>query len=328
MQHVLISLFLFAAACGVAPSNRGAEGPCAVSGSGSAADSALARAGCLRAQSRFRELFGRAGHPLRVELRPVAATDMGIDADGRYVLRWPNSKVAIPSAKNEDGSSALDPRVLLPHELGHLLMAASFPSDSAPGGRHYGSRDVPDWFDEAVAIWMEPEESIANRLDQFRARSPRPSLASLLVAAHPTMARAGRDTAPVWTSTRTERRGPCTGYCGSDPPGVYRVRQRTYADGRVETDSAYFPPGKEPPAEPSMVESFYAPSVAALLFVRERAGAAGIAEVERRLHARRSGSSLLHGLPGLPATDAELERAWREWNPPPPAARENTKGAE
>jgi hypothetical protein len=110
------------------------------------------------------------------------------------VIIWPTSLAMAP--RGADGQLADSDLIethleeqwgtVLPHEIAHLLLAARFfpESPAAPDGG-YGT-PFPDWLDEGVAIWAEPEENRRRRLEQARALPPaRLDLYSILSTPHP-----------------------------------------------------------------------------------------------------------------------------------------------
>jgi hypothetical protein len=66
---------------------------------------------------------------------------MGIAEDGQASIRWPTGEVLKESANLLGSSASHDWKVLLPHEIGHLLLFAAFhtPASPAQGERFYGS---------------------------------------------------------------------------------------------------------------------------------------------------------------------------------------------
>ena len=164
------------------------DAPCVVSGAGAAADVARAQSACETARARFSALFGVEAPSAIVMLRDQAGyrtTASGATA----VVHW-NTGTAL-SAQFGTGSAAQKQieqqwTDVLPHEIAHALMIAHF---FAHGGasthRGYGT-PIADWFEEAVAIWAEPETSRATRLAQARKLPPvRQDLEAILAGPHP-----------------------------------------------------------------------------------------------------------------------------------------------
>jgi hypothetical protein len=109
--------------------------------------------------------------------------------DGEAAILWPSSQAMTPRTADRDAVEkhlAAQWREVLPHEISHLLLAVRFFRDApaTPAGE-YGT-PLPDWLDEAVAIWAEPTESRQRRVQQLlELPADLRGLRAILTAAHP-----------------------------------------------------------------------------------------------------------------------------------------------
>lgn len=177
---------------------------CTVGGVRSTAeDVALARTACESARARFAALFGDPVPEVRVILRDRPGYRVGTQ-DGRAAIVWPTSRAMAAQAGGGEAAGrhvAAQWREVLPHETAHALMSARFYPDHTGGEAAGYGTPLPDWLDEAVAIWAEPEASRALRLAQARALpAVKRDLRAILESPHPAMANraalAMRDGAP------------------------------------------------------------------------------------------------------------------------------------
>ena len=283
---------------------------------GSAAERRLAAAACRSSAARFRELFGDPVPRGRLVIQPDFAIEIAIEEHG-WRLDWPSLAVL------EKAAALLDVRpadrdefarehwtISVPHEIGHLMVGVRFPGSEARGAdvalTRYGT-PLPDWLDEALAIWMEPAEHRESRLIQARESSD-PPLASDIMSWRHELAERGVEPGVSFTRTRRET---CTTRCPpGDVPGTTVITRRVTSDLRVVVDTTRHPPSSTP-REPE--RPFYPMSFALLAFVHERGGARAIAELTNRLRIDPLYRAPLVGLPGLPDTDAGVEAAWRAW---------------
>jgi hypothetical protein len=151
-------------------------------------DETRARSACQIARARFAELFGDPVPGVRVILWEEAHYRMGL-LRGEAAIFWPSSQALAPRTDDRTAAEehvASQWREVLPHEISHLLLAVRFFRD-APASRvgEYGT-PLPDWLDEAVAIWAEPTESRQRRIEQARELPPEYlDLRAILVTPHP-----------------------------------------------------------------------------------------------------------------------------------------------
>jgi hypothetical protein len=153
----------------------------------SAADEARARAACEAARARFVSLFGPDVPRVVVLVQERTGYRIGI-LDGKAVVLWPGSDAL--EARVRDGPAgrawiASQWSDVLPHEIGHALTAALFFPDGQFRPTGYGT-PLPDWFEEGVAVWTEPEASRERRLEAGRSLPPgRLDLRTILTMRHP-----------------------------------------------------------------------------------------------------------------------------------------------
>lgn len=150
-----------------------------------------ARAACEIARGRFGELFGEPVPAVRILIEDRDGYRTGL-ANGKAAVLWPSTRAMrarVGTGARADGHIALHWDEILPHEISHVLLAARFFPDAHGSARApYGS-PLPDWIDEGVAIWAEPETSRETRIAQARALPPeRRDLVSILTTPHPAAA--------------------------------------------------------------------------------------------------------------------------------------------
>lgn len=142
----------------------------AETGPPAAVDETRARAACANARASFAELFGDPVPSVRIILWEEPHYRMGL-LRGEAAIFWPSGQALAPRTADPAAAErhvAAQWREVLPHEIAHLLLAVRFFRDSpaTPAGG-YGT-PLPDWLDEAVAIWAEPLESRQRRVEQAR----------------------------------------------------------------------------------------------------------------------------------------------------------------
>jgi hypothetical protein len=167
-----------------------------------AADKQRARAACEAARDRFEELMGGPVPSVLILVEERSGYRIGI-LEGQAVVLWPSSTAMARVVGPTDGAEAYVERQwgeALPHEVGHALTAAHFFPDGRFESTGYGTA-LPDWFEEGLAIWAEPQASRDSRLAAARRLpSDRLHLAGILTTPHPAAgseaALAVRDGAP------------------------------------------------------------------------------------------------------------------------------------
>ena len=280
---------------------------CAVRGRAPQADVVRAEAACANVRRRFAATIGRPP-----EGTIVLSDEQGLvtwTEGGRWTLTWPTtSRLSAGSAGL--GSTPVDFVArqwedVLPHEIGHIMLAAWLYLPGRPLAGDYGTY-LPDWVDEAVAIAMEPERTRAFRLSQTSA-FPSPDLASLLSLPHP-----GATSRGDAFSTSAVISRPCSGPCDRARPDDTRViTSRVFRDGRTSVDTTWV--AGDHRLETDSVARFYTLAYALWAYIEHRGGRSSITTLLERLRAAPSDSRALAGLPGLPRTLPEIERDWRAW---------------
>jgi hypothetical protein len=150
-----------------------APASCAVSGETRApSDVTSATRACEVARARFGDLLGTPVPDVEIVLWNEVGYRTGVRG-GNAVVYWPTGKTL--AAVRRDGEFTTygnDPwSDGLPHEISHVLLAARFfgaGAGASAGQGAYGT-PLPDWLDEAVAIWAEPARSRARRMGEARA---------------------------------------------------------------------------------------------------------------------------------------------------------------
>lgn len=168
------------------PSVTGPATPgCTAGGSdAAAADVERALAACRTARARFGELFGDSVPAVHIVLHEDSGYEVA-SAGSTGIVFWPSTR-ALSAAHGATGAAHAQWREVLPHEVMHALTMAAFYRGGGAGGHGGYGTPLPDWFEEGIAIWGEPEESRLGRIRQAR-RLPaaRQDLAGILAAAHP-----------------------------------------------------------------------------------------------------------------------------------------------
>lgn len=192
----LLALVLGAAAFSPSAVQAGDAGECVVSTESgvppSSTDERHSLAACHAARASFAELFGEPVPGVRIILWEEPHYRMGL-LRGEAAIFWPTGEAMTPRR--------VDPivaemhvekqwREVLPHEIAHLLLAVQFfRDDRTDPGDGYGT-PLPDWLDEAVAIWAEPPESRRRRIEQARELPDEyRDLRSILTRPHPAAGR-------------------------------------------------------------------------------------------------------------------------------------------
>jgi hypothetical protein len=196
-RHALLAL------AGLALPAAPATAACVIEGDAlTAADADRALAACEAARGRFAELLGAAVPRVLVLVEERAGYRTGI-LEGHAVVLWPSSRAMarqLGDGPVADAHIAKQWRDVLRHEIAHALTAAHFFPAGDFESTGYGT-PLPDWFEEALAIWAEPAASRESRLAAAR-RLPdhRLDLHAILTMRHPAAgsraALAVRDGAP------------------------------------------------------------------------------------------------------------------------------------
>jgi hypothetical protein len=267
-------------------------------------DSYQARSACEAARKRFGDLFGARAPDVRLLLTSEGDIAAGYRA-GRVLMRFPRldawGQLARQLGLQGAASRTFQREQMeqtLPHELAHQMLAARFyPAGLPVDSGHYGT-PLPDWFDEAVAIWAEPENLRADRLADAQSLVPRLRLAEVLMREHP---HAGIDSAQLrFTATRYTREGDSI-----------TIRHRSEPRGRTLVDTLREANGAT--IQTRDLTDFYPVAYSLLAFIVATGGRPAIQELERRLRADPYDTAALNGLPGLPQAGTEIEALWKEW---------------
>ena len=296
---------IVALACSRAPGLVGPSEACSVRG-GTSARRVELRQACSDVRRRFNELFAApppAGTISIVDSVPWRATWSGRS----WSLGWPGDSWWELATSSVGDVTELGMDVIQAHEIGHMVVLSFLDRSPQPG--EYGT-DLPDWFEEATATWMEPASSKDGQLRRARLlASEGPRIDSILTMRNPVP----RTDSIAFAANSV--RGPCTGICGGHRPNETRViRFFLYKNGRTETDTTY----GEVPEPPLYLREFYSLSHAVLVFVAETGGRVALDSLVHRLHVRHPHAQLLNGLPGLPADPTSLQQRWIEWLGAPP----------
>jgi hypothetical protein len=152
---------------------------------------------CETARARYAELFG-ASPAAHIVLRDEAEYEIA-SAGSTGIVFWPGTR-ALGGGEADAGrrQAWLDVQwtEVLPHEVMHALTMAGFYGEGGADGHDGYGTPLPDWFEEGIAIWAEPESSRRGRLRQAQALpAERRQLLVILAGEHP-VARNGALLAP------------------------------------------------------------------------------------------------------------------------------------
>jgi hypothetical protein len=257
-------------------------------------------------------------------IRVVAAEGYrGAISPDEWVLETPRpapTRTAAPR-RASDGLLVYFADDVIPHEAGHQVFGAYVRELSAAAtSEHYGSV-APDWIDEAPAVWMESRTRRERRM--LTVRGTTPSLAKLVTMAHPGIefVRENFLSADFHTTVRTVT-PPCS-RCTWLPDSLRTKYQiiDVGVDARGRPDTlAWYSDRTPDPTDTLEQREFYPLAYSLLRFIRIRGGAAAVNELVVRY--RRNPAprvEVLAGLPGLPQSIGDLEKAWHAFlrNPPP-----------
>jgi hypothetical protein len=279
--------------------------PCRVVGATSEVDVRFAKLACEAAQERLEELF-------RAETEPIVIVLSGDGADLRaeWILHWHTGDELRDFALRAGLiGSEVESHVVeqweefLPHEIGHVFVWQYLENRRARRIAGEYATPLPDWFEEAAAIWMEPEHLRNQRLAMARIFwQSLPSVADIVNGVHPRT----HDPDPA-TITWERETGPCEGSC---PDSAIRVTVRQFPDGRTAVDTQYVA------AYPWEVDGrdYYYPQVYSLLaYIHDVGGYEAVNTIVRRLRNNPRDPNHLENLPNLPSDLDDLDRAWRAW---------------
>ncbi|HYV97381.1 MAG TPA: hypothetical protein VE967_08020 [Gemmatimonadaceae bacterium] len=268
---------------------------------------------CARIAARWRALMSVSAPPGIITLHERIGFDGSAQPAG-WTLEWPLSDLRTRGvARRSDGLPSYAAAMLIPHEAGHemfITFASDFPHiDSV----QYGS-PAPDWLDEAVAVWMEPDSGIARRVHSIAGTLP--DIARLTTMGNPA-SESMRDTSlgghrmNVMERTVTPPCAPCK-WLPDSLRGRYRVID-VGLDARGHPDTLVWYSVRSPAKNETLEErEFYALSYSLLAFIRARGGPAAISELLQRYRMNPAArTDVFANLPGLPKTVAAFEAAWR-----------------
>lgn len=167
-----------------------------------------ALAACEAARSRFAELFGDSVPEVSVVLWDNPRYRVGVRGESAIVF-WPSSSTMAalaPSPEVARKHVAAQWREVLPHEIAHVLLAVRFFADDT-GVSHDGyGTPLPDWLDEAIAIWAEPPASRRERVAYARALPDKwLDLETILSMSHPAANNSAAYTARDGTAAAPDR---------------------------------------------------------------------------------------------------------------------------
>jgi len=278
---------------------------CRVVGATSKQDVRLATLACETAEARFKQLFRADTEPMVIVL-----SGDGADLRAEWVLHWHTSdelrrfatRAGLIGSEVESHVTEQWEEVL-PHEIGHVFVWQYLENRRARRIAGEYATPLPDWFEEAVAIWMEPEHLRRQRLIMARIFwQDLPPIEDIVHGEHPR----AHDPDPA-TITWEREAAPCEGAC---PDSAIKVTVRQFPDGRVVVDTQYVA------AYPWEVDGrdYYYPQVYSVLaYIHDVGGYEAVNTIARRLRRNPRDPNHLRNLPNLPSDLHTLDQAWRSW---------------
>jgi hypothetical protein len=270
---------------------------------------------CRFARQRVEVILGPGLAPVTVRLEDQPGYRLDLRND-RVIFFAPTAasvaRTDVALSPSGSGTSPLLTEGDFSHELAHALLAVWYGIDPSIDPRSMYGTALPDWFDEAVAIWAEPEVVRRHRLQDAKRWAHEPlNLAAFLAAVHPSLEAIQDPDGPVATQTNTVifLCPPRRCRLGSTRDTVVIVRKQ-FADGRTAVDTV--PPSTHFRKADEVVR-FYAISGSLLPFILDRGGPNAIAQLVRRLHDRSPVATLLDDLPGLPPGLPSFDQQLRRW---------------
>lgn len=327
----MIGRFAFLAvalsACTAAPSAQANQPGSCVIEIGPSAERAGALADCDFAMRRVAMILGPSVTPVVVHLvdQPGYRADY---VDGTIIFSAPTaaSRARSDTAFGRAGRAGepLLEQGDFSHELAHALLAVWYGFDGASRERSEYATPLPDWFDEAVAIWAETDGEREHRLSRARRHaSPSLDLPGLLVMIHPNLEWPHDPNGPVSISSSIREPMICqVAACAALPQerDTSVIVRKEYAGGRITVDTV---PPSSYIAHLEAVNRFYELSGALLPFIQERGGREAIRELADRMRRDAPVEGVLDRLPGLPPDRTRFEAALAAWLADRPASGSN-----
>lgn len=279
---------------------------CRVIGAASEDDVRFTTLACEAAQARFEQLFRADTEPIVIVLSGDAA-----DLRAEWVLHWhTNDELQRFAERAGLTGSEVESHVteqweeFLPHEIGHVFVWQYLENRRARRIAGEYATPLPDWFEEAVAIWMEPEHLRNQRLVLARVFwQSLPPIEDIVYGKHPR----AHDPDPA-TITWERETGPCEGTC---PDSAIRVTVKQFPDGRIAVDTTYV--STNYPWEVDGRDYYYPQVYSILAYINDVGGYEAVNTIARRLRRNPRDPNHLLNLPNLPSDLANLDRAWRTW---------------
>jgi hypothetical protein len=236
----------------------------------------------------------------------------GIDTDQSWVLEspLPETRSGDSAYRSRDGLLRYYAENIIPHEAGHRVFAVYIGKLRVWATPNQYGTQLPDWLDEAAAVWME--SAVMRRKRVAAIRSSTPLLESLVTLEHPNAELVNSSNGDFRLSTRTVT-PPCA-KCTWLPDSLrkkYQVMDSgTDAGGRQKTVIWYS--DKSPTKTTTFEErEFYPLAYSLLRFIRIRGGVNAVRELISRYQINpRPRVEVLSALPGLPASLPAFEKAW------------------
>jgi len=261
---------------------------------------------CMYVRERFEVLFGRPASPITIQVGDTTAVTADVRG-GRVIYRQPSmaamSRGRTSALPGDEGILSREPATLLDHELGHMLLVAESGLD--PEG--YGT-PLPDWADEAVAVWSESEEQ---RAEWARAAAALDDVTLDLVAfsalEHPTVGKPRFQHREVSTRVFRCHVESCEGL-RSIARDTFRIIHLIDVNG-VSTVDTVFP--EDSAFQTLDMTTYYAVASTILRFFHARGGPALVNTLFERMRAGRTGAGTFSNLPRLPPDAEAVNREWR-----------------
>lgn len=310
-MNVSTSLIILAAVIG-----QGQDATCITTGDAGKSEREELTRICRETVGRVEDLLDSPVARVAIEVKEELYAIGMVVRNGAVALGWP-SRARWLAASDELGFGDDTARMgdwadeLLRHELAHFISRATIYGNPVPlAPRAYGTA-LPDWLEEAMAIWAEPAESRRQRIDRLLELDldSIPELTAIVTARHPNT---GESTRSPFTRTVTTIARGRTPYSSDRDSAVIttRIRHRVEADGRVTVDTIRM---QNPPQASVIDQYFYALSYAALEYFREVAGERIVSRLIAISRNGVRGYDYVLDLPDTPSKPADLNADWRRW---------------
>jgi hypothetical protein len=278
---------------------------------------------CRQVGNRWTTLLGI--QPVRGSIRLVDRHGYrGVQGDDAWMLESPipNRTLDDSAYRTQDGLLKYLAESVIPHEAGHLAFTVHVGTRVVTPSVNQYSTHLPDWLDEAVAVWMEFPRIRSSRTKSVVGSTP--SLLKLVTLEHPN--------AELVNSSDREFRmvdrmvtPPCA-KCAFLPESLrtkFQIVDTGTDDSGRPKRVVWYSDRSPTKADTFEEREFYPLSYLLLRFIHARGGTAAVRELIARYKTNpKPRVEVLSSLPGLPASVTALEKAWHAFLAAPPPERD------